>query len=147
MPEKTGLHVLISPDAYYAAAPVLNKVNVVPDAVLGERRDEVKVVRALVKASRDFARRPEDGSTRAMAAARPDVDRATLEELGRQFAGTWSVNGGLNRDDAETVDWQYATPDFAGLRRVGLDEWVDLSILGDVLDSEGVAGEYDQPGL
>jgi len=148
MPEKAGLHVLVDPDAYYAAAPVLNKVNVVPDEVLAARRDDVvKVVRALVKASRDFAADPGKW-VEAMAAARPDVDRATLEELGRQFAGTWSVNGGLNRDELqETVDWQYATPDFADLRRVGLDEWVDLSILGDVLDTEGVAGESDAPSL
>ena len=148
MPDKEGLHVLVDPSAYYAAAPVLNKVNVVPDAVLATRRDDVeKVVRALVKASRDFAADP-GRWVDAMAAARPDVARATLEELGRQFAGSWSVNGGLNRDEIqETMDWQYATPDFADLRRVTLDEWVDLSSLGAVLDSEGVADEADAPSL
>ena len=148
MPDKAGLHVLVDPDAYYAAAPVLNKVNVVPDAVLAERGEDVeKVVRALVKASRDFAREPETWVD-AMAAARPDVDRATLEELARQFAGSWSVNGGLNRGEIEeTVEWAYATPDFAGLRRVTLEEWVDLSVLGAVLDSEGVADETDAPAL
>ena len=148
MPDKTGLHILVDPDAYYAAAPVLNKVNVVPDAVLAKRGDDVeKVVRALVKASRDSARKPETWVD-AMAAARPDVDRATLEELARQFAGSWSVNGGLNRDEIEeTVEWAYATPDFAGLRRVTLEEWVDLSVLGAVLDSEGVADETDAPAL
>ncbi len=148
MPDKDGLHVLVDSDAYYAAAPVLNKVNVVPDAVLAERRDDVeKVVRALVKASRDFARDPETW-VEAMAAARPDVDRATLAELGRQFAGSWSVNGGLNRDELEaTTAWEYETPDFADLRRVTLDEWVDLSIVGAVLDSEGVADETDAPSL
>jgi NitT/TauT family transport system substrate-binding protein len=148
MPGKAGLHVLVDPEAYYAAAPVLNKVNVVPDAVLAERRDEVeKVVRALVKASRDFAAHPEKWVD-AMAAARPDVDRATLEELGRQFAGSWSVNGGLNRDEIEqTMEWQYATPDFAGLRRLEVNDWVDLSILGDILESEGVAEQSDAPSL
>ena len=89
-----------------------------------------------------------DGHFVEMAPVLHDEILATLEELGRQFAGTWSVNGGLNRDELqETVDWQYATPDFADLRRVGLDEWVDLSILGDVLDTEGVAGESDAPSL
>ena len=148
MPDKAGLHVLVDPDAYYAAAPVLNKVNVVPDAVLAARRDDVtKVVRAIVKASRDFAEHPEKWVD-AMVAARPDVDRATLEQLARQFAGSWSVNGGLNRDELQqTLDWQYATPDFQGLRRVGIDEWVDLSVLGAILDSEGVAGESDAPSL
>lgn len=148
MPEKTGLHVLVDTDAYFAAAPVLNKVNVVPDAVLAARRDDVvKVVRALVKASRDFAAKPETW-VEAMAAARPDVDRATLEELARQFAGSWSLNGGLNRDEIEaTVVWEYATPDFEDLRPVPFEEWVDLSILGDVLGSEGVADQADAPSL
>ena len=74
-------------------------------------------MRALVKASRDFAAKPELWVD-AMVTARPDVDRATLEELARTFVGAWSVNGGLNRDEIEaTVDWTYATPDFAGLRR------------------------------
>jgi NitT/TauT family transport system substrate-binding protein len=148
IPDKTGLAVLITADDYYAAAPVLNKVNVVPDAVLAARRDDVEaVVRALVKASRDFAAKPELWVD-AMVTARPDVDRATLEELSRTFVGAWSVNGGLNRDEIlATVDWNYSTPDFEGLRRVELDEWVDLGVIADVLDSEGVAPQFDQPGL
>jgi NitT/TauT family transport system substrate-binding protein len=148
IPDKTGLQVLVTPDDYFAAAPVLNKVNVVPDAVLAERREDVvKVVRALVKASRDFAAEPELW-VEGMVAARPDVDRATLEQLAQTFVASWSVNGGLNRDEIEaTVDWSYATPDFEGLRRVGFDEWVDLGVVGDVLDSEGVASESDQPAF
>src|SRR5690606_18153693 len=56
LPDKTGLHVLVSPDAYYAAAPVVNKVNVVTEATLADRRDEVvAVVRALTLISRDFS--------------------------------------------------------------------------------------------
>lgn len=148
MPDKEGLAVLIGPDDYYAAAPVLNKVNVVPDAVLAERREDVvAVVRAIVKASRDFAHRPETWVD-AMATARPDVDRATLEELGRTFAGSWSVNGGLNRDEiATTVAWTYQTPDFADLRPVAIDEWVDFGVVGAVLESEGVDVEHDAPGF
>jgi NitT/TauT family transport system substrate-binding protein len=148
LPDKTGLHVLVEPDDYYAAAPVLNKVNVVPDAVLAERRDDVeKVVAALVKASRDFARQPELW-VEGMVAARPDVDRATLEQLAQTFVGAWSVNGGLNRAEIEaTVDWNYETPDFEGLRKVGFDEWVDLGVLGAVLDREGVATESDAPAF
>lgn len=148
IPDKDGLQVLVTPEDYYAAAPVINKVNVVPDAVLAERRDDVeKVVTALVKASRDFAARPELW-VEGMVTARPDVDRATLEQLAQTFVPSWSVNGGLNREEIEaTVDWTYATPDFEGLRRVEFDEWVDLGILGAVLDAEGVAAESDQPAF
>lgn len=148
MPDKKGLHVLVDTDAYFAAAPVVNKVNVVPDSVLATRRDDVqRVVRAIVEASRDFAAHPEKWVD-AMAAARPDVDRGTLEALARQFAGAWSVNGGMNRTELEdTVAWEYATPDFEGLRRVSFEEWVDLSILGDVLHETGVADQVDAPSL
>lgn len=148
LPKKDGLHVIVDPDAYFAAAPVLNKVNVVPDAVLNDRRDDVeKVVRAIVKASRDFAAKP-DLWVDAMAAARPDVDRATLETLAKSFVNAWSVNGGLNRAQVDaTVDWTYATPDFADLRKVGFDEWVDLRPITAVLKAEGVAPGDDQPGF
>jgi NitT/TauT family transport system substrate-binding protein len=148
LPEKDGLAVIVEPDAYYAAAPVINKVNVVPDAVLAERRDEVEaVVRALIKASRDFSADP--GSwVEGMVPARPDVDRATLEELGTAFVGAWSLNGGLNREELErTADWMYESPDFEGLRRVELDEWVDLSVIEAVLQEEGIAEDYDQPAF
>lgn len=148
LPKKDGLHVLVDPQAYFAAAPVLNKVNVVPDSVLATRRDEVeKVVSAIVKASRAFAKEPQLWVD-AMATARPDVDRETLGTLAKSFASAWSVNGGLNRAEIDaTVDWTYATPDFADVRKVGFDEWVDLGILGDVLKAQGVVPGVDEPGL
>ena len=101
IPDRTGLAVLVPVDDYFAAAPVINKVNVVPDAVLSAKHDQVAaVVRALIKASRDFASQPELWVD-AMAMARPDVDRATLEMLARSFTGSWSVNGGLNRNELQ----------------------------------------------
>jgi NitT/TauT family transport system substrate-binding protein len=146
LPDQTGLHVIVDPDAYYNAAPVVQKVNVVPDAVLAERGDDVKrVVRALTLAARDFARDPEvwiDG----MVKARPDVAREDLEELARTFADSWSVNGGLNRGEIDyTVDWLYESPDFAGLRRAELAEWVDFTTLDAVLADIGTAPGADQP--
>jgi NitT/TauT family transport system substrate-binding protein len=146
--DTTGLEVLVSPDDYYAAAPVVNKVNVVPDAVLAARREDVAaVVRAIVKASRDFSNDPELW-VEAMVVARPDVDRQTLEALADSFVASWSVNGGLNRDELQaTVDWTYMGEDFQGLRPVTLDEWTDLSIIEEVLASEGIAPVYDQPAF
>ncbi len=146
LPDTTGLHVLVDPDAYYGAAPVLQKVNVVPDAMLASRREDVAaVVRALTAAARDFAREPSiwvDG----MVHARPDVSRADLETLAAAFADSWSVNGGLNRSEIDyTVDWLYATPDFAGLRKPDLSEWVDFSVLDGVLADRGIAPGADQP--
>jgi NitT/TauT family transport system substrate-binding protein len=147
LPDKTGLHVLIGVDDYYAAAPVVNKVNVVTDAVLADRRDEVAaVVRALTKASRDFASDPALW-VEAMAKARPDVERATLETLAREFAGSWSVNGGLNREELGfTVGVVYESEDFKDVPPVDLGRWVDFSVIEDVLAELGPSAlDMDAP--
>ena len=81
-----------------------------------------------------------------MAMARPDVSRDDLELLARSFAASWSVNGGLNRGEIDyTVDWLYESPDFAGLRRPDLAEWVDFSVLDAVLAEVGTAPGADRP--
>jgi NitT/TauT family transport system substrate-binding protein len=146
LPDRAGLHVLVDTDAFYIAAPVLQKVNVVPDAVLEARRDDVAgVVRALTLAARDFARDPARWVD-AMAVARPDVSREDLALLARSFAASWSENGGLNRGEIEyTVEWLYESPDFADLRRPDLAEWVDFSVLDAVLAEVGTAPGADRP--
>lgn len=146
LPDRSGLHVLVDQDAYYIAAPVLQKVNVVPDAVLATRREDVaRVVRALTLAARDFARDSQIW-IEAMTRARPDVSRDNLAVLARAFAASWSVNGGLNRGEIDyTVDWLYESPDFAGLRRPEPAEWVDFSILDQVLAGIGTAPGADRP--
>jgi NitT/TauT family transport system substrate-binding protein len=148
LPDKTGLKVLVDQDRYFAGAPVVNKVNVVTDKVLAANRDQiVAVTRALVKASRDFANHPEMWVD-AMVKARPDISRTTLEGLADSFVASWSVNGGVNRDELmKTEDWTYQGPDFKDLRKVGFDEWVDLSVVESVLQTEGVAPQYDQPSF
>jgi NitT/TauT family transport system substrate-binding protein len=146
LPDRSGLHVLVDQDTYYIAAPVLQKVNVVPDAVLEARRDDVAgVARALTLAARDFARNPKLW-IQAMTRARPDVSPDDLEVLARAFAASWSVNGGLSKGEIDyTVDWLYESPDFADLRRPELAEWVDFSVLDGVLADVGVAPGADQP--
>jgi len=144
MPDRSGLHVLVSQDDYYAAAPVVSKVNIVTTKVLKERRDDVrKVVAALIKASRDFAADPATWTT-AMAKARPDIDAETLDVLGKSFAKSWSVNGGLSKDELDyTVDSLYGGEDFAKLRRVELPEWVDFSVIDEVLTGFGADKTMD----
>lgn len=144
MPDRSGLHVLVSQDDYYAAAPVVSKVNIVTTKVLEERRDDVrKVVAALIKASRDFAADPAAWTT-AMAKARPDIDAETLDVLGKSFAKSWSVNGGLSKDELDyTVSSLYEGEDFAKLRRVELPEWVDFSVIDEVLTGLGTEKTMD----
>jgi len=146
LPDKDGLHVLIDQDDYYSAAPVVQKVNVVTDEVLQKRRDEVvAVTRALVAASRDFAADPAKWVD-AMAKARDDVSRDDLEALAEAFTDSWSVNGGLNREELEyTAQWAYESPDFEGVQKVSLEDWVDFSVIDEALQKLGKAEGADQP--
>jgi NitT/TauT family transport system substrate-binding protein len=134
IPDTTGLAVLIDQDTYYAAAPVVNKVNIVTTETLETRGAEVEaVIRALTQLSREFAEDPAKWVD-AMAAARPDVDRATLEMLGEAFRTSWSVNGGMSAAELQyTSDWLYQTEDFQGEEVVPLDAWVDYGPVDAVL--------------
>jgi NitT/TauT family transport system substrate-binding protein len=146
IPDKSGIAVLVDPAAYYDAAPVVNKVNVVSTDVLQNRRaDVVAVIRALTRISRDFAANP-DAWAAAMA---PFVTRMTedaLRELARSFAGGWSVNGGLGRTELQfTQDWVFRTDDFKDAAPIDLDDWVDFSVVDEVLADIGIEDGSDTP--
>lgn len=144
IPDTTGLHVLINQDDYYNAAPVVSKVNIVTTKVLEERRDDVKkVIAALIKASRDFASNPAVWVA-AMEKARPDVEKSTLESLSKAFAGSWSTNGGLSKDELEyTANVYYEGEDFKDARKVELSEWADFSVIDEVLAEIGTDDKLD----
>lgn len=144
LPDKTGLHVLVDADAYFAAAPVVSKVNVVTPQVLETRRDEVEaVVTALVRLARDIAADP-GLWVEAMAKARSDIAPADLETLAAAYAKSWPVNGGLSAKElAFTADWNFKSEDFAQLPPVALSDWVDFSILDDVLAKLGTTADLD----
>ncbi len=144
LPERDGLQVLVDQEAYYRAAPVVNKVNVVSQEVLAERGDEVRaVIRALVRASRDFAAEPQLWPA-AMAELLPHVERSTLDDLAASFEGSWSVNGGLSRSELEfSADWLFRGLDFEGLDHVALETWVDFAPLDQVLSELGTDPSAD----
>ncbi|RDE09922.1 ABC transporter substrate-binding protein [Pelagibacterium lacus] len=146
LPDKEGLHVLVSADDYYAAAPVVNKVNAVTTTVLEERRDEVMgVLRALVNISRDFAADPELWVD-AMATELPHMDREELATLAESFTQSWSVNGGMSADELDyTVTSLYEGEEFADLPPVALESWVDFGPIDAVLAELGVDDAMDQP--
>lgn len=144
IPDRTGLSVLIPPADYYAAAPVVSKVNVVAAEVLADRRGEVEaVMRALVKISRDFAADP-DAWARAMAPHRAGLTEEEMQMLARSFAGSWSVNGGMSRTELQyTQDWLYRTEEFRDLAPVTLADWVDLTSADAVLHDLGTVPGSD----
>ncbi|MDD2869266.1 ABC transporter substrate-binding protein [Neomegalonema sp.] len=146
LPDRTGIHVLVDPETYYAAAPVVSKLDVVRGDVLRARAAEVSaVVEALVLASRAYAADPA-AWVAAMEKARPDVARADLEALAAAYAGSWSVNGGLSAKELRyTSDWLHESEDFATTPKLEIGDWVDFSVLDGVLARLGVVEGADEP--
>lgn len=146
IPDKTGLSVLVPQDAYYQAAPIVNKVNIVSTDVLENRRDEVvAVVSALVKISRDFAANP-DAWADAMTAYKGNLSAEDMQMLAQSFEGSWSINGGMSRQELQfTQDELYLTEDFQNVGTVALDDWVDFTVTDDMLTALGIAAGTDQP--
>ncbi|MCW5715792.1 MAG: ABC transporter substrate-binding protein [Bauldia sp.] len=136
--DKSNIQVLVPVDQYLMHAGILNKVNVVPDSVLTERRDDVvAVVRALTRAARDFAADPQLWID-AMIVARPDYDPANLAILAEQFRCAWSVNGGMDEPTITTGTTDaYGTADLAGMRMVEIGEWVDFTVADDANEALG----------
>jgi NitT/TauT family transport system substrate-binding protein len=141
-----NVSVLVDVDAYYRAAPILSKLNVVRADTLAERRPEVEaVIEAITLASRDFAAHP-DAWVAAMREARPDVPEPDLVMLAEAFAGSWSVDGGLTRPELEEAQaWLHEGEDFAGIEPAPLEAWADLAPLEAVLAKIGPVEESDVP--
>lgn len=146
LPDRQDLHVLVDPDAYFAAAPVVNKVNIVSADALLTRRDDIKaVIRALVRISRDFAGTPGAWAD-AIAPFQSTMSSDTLATLDASFAQSWSVNGGMNADElGYSADWLAQTEDFATLARPELADWTDLTLLAEVLAELGTDPAMDAP--
>ncbi len=132
--------VLVGVDAYYRAAPVLSKLNVVRSETLADRGKDVEaVIEAITLASRDFAANPGHWVA-AMQKARPDVPEADLEMLSRAFVGSWSVDGGITRPELESAQgWLQQTEDFAKIEPAALDTWADFGPVDAVLAKIGPA--------
>jgi NitT/TauT family transport system substrate-binding protein len=138
--------VLVDIDAYYRAAPILSKLNVVRTDALAERGTEVEaVIEAITLASRDFAADPSRWVA-AMRKARPDVPEADLQMLAEAFAGSWSVDGGLTQGELEAAQaWLHAGEDFAGIEPAPLAAWADFAPLEAVLAQLGPVEDSDVP--
>jgi NitT/TauT family transport system substrate-binding protein len=144
MPERTGLDILVDADAFYSAAPVLTKVNVVSAGLLDKREADVgAVLEALTLAARDFAAKPQLW-VEAMTRARPDVEVDTLKELAVLYARSWTVNGGLQQADANyTLTWFEESGALGADVKIPASFWTRFGPLDKVLDKIGVSDDGD----
>jgi NitT/TauT family transport system substrate-binding protein len=138
LPDKSGVHILVSKEDFAQAAPAIAKVNVVSTATLRGKSDQVrKVTAALIELARDFARNPQSWAA-TMTKARPDVPPAELQQLADAYAQDWCVNGCFDLAELQSAsDLLTATSAFGGLPRPPIDSWADQSVLASVLDRLG----------
>ena len=132
--EDPAVSVVVGVDAYYRAAPVLSKLNIVRTDTLADRGKEVEaVIEAITLASRDFAADPSRWVA-AMRKARPDVPEADLKLLSEAFVASWSTDGGMTRPELEEAQaWLHEGEDLAGTEPAPLDAWADFAPLEHVL--------------
>ena len=131
MPSQDGLKLLVDQAAYYQAAPLITKLNVVTaDTEKTRHKDVAAVVKAILMASRDFAANPELWVD-AMTKARPDVKRDQLETLAKAYTKSWQTGGGLDEAELEfTTDAFYGSADFKDIpKRVEPKDWIDKSFI------------------
>lgn len=140
MPERAGLNILVDVEAFYRATPIVTKVNVVSREVLGNRGSDLEaVLEALTLAARDFAANP-DLWVKAMTRARPDVDIATLTELSKLYASSWSVNGGLQAHETSyTANWYQDSGSLGGETTNPVRFWMRFEPMDAVLGKIGVS--------
>lgn len=138
MPDREKMTMLVDVAQYFDAAPILSKVNVVHRDTITKRGAELEaVLSALTLASRDYAATPEKWVD-AMAKARPDVERATLEKLAEDFRKSWSVNGGIQRAEMDfTQEWMYRLEKYENSDVVVPGAWADFGPIDRVLAKIG----------
>jgi len=142
-----GIHILVTPEDFGKAGPELSKFVTTLDTTISAKHDAVQhFVDALVDASRTFAANP-DQWVKAMQEARDDLSKDNLEATAKFFDRYWCVNGCMNKDMlAKTTAYIYGTKDFADVKKLDVDDFVDLSFVGSALKAQGaVSGSIDVP--
>lgn len=128
--ETPGIHILVTPEEFYKAAPVQSKFVVGLEATLEEKREPIKrFVAALAEASRLFEDNPEKWVD-LMVEGRDDLSREDLEKAVMTLEGRWCVNACMG--DAllrSSLDFLYEGADFADVKVIPLEDIVDMSFV------------------
>jgi NitT/TauT family transport system substrate-binding protein len=140
-----GIHIIVTPEDFFAAAPVQSKFVAGLESTLEAKHDAIqRFVDALVDMSRTYSS-DHTAWVAAMVTARPDLTEAQLTATADFLAGRWCVNGCINVDYIQdTVDFIYAGPDFAGVPVVAATDVTDETF---VLNAIQTLGAYEGGGI
>ncbi|MDR7421496.1 MAG: ABC transporter substrate-binding protein [Armatimonadota bacterium] len=142
-----ALKVLVDHDAFYAAAPIVQKVNAVTLATLREKPEHLRrFTAAIIKASRHLAENKQTWLD-IMTKRRSDVRPQDLADLWEFYKTSWAVNGLMNLGEyIKTADFLYQTDDFKQVPKIPVWDWVDVRFVDSVLKEIGVYSRFDNPG-
>jgi NitT/TauT family transport system substrate-binding protein len=140
-----GLHIIVPPENFFAAAPVQSKFVAALQTTLDTKREAIqRFVDALVHLSRDFSG-DHPAWVNAMVTARPDLTAEQLTATAEFLDGRWCVNGCINVAYLQdTVDFIYNGPDFGGVPVVTAADVTDETF---VLQAIQNLGAFDGGGI
>jgi len=122
-----AVRVLVTPEDYYRAAPLVAKVDAVTASTLAAKREVLqRFTRAVLAALRRYAQ-DRGAWVGAMARRRPDLAPSQLSALWDRFRGAWAVDGGMSPAQLETTaDILYGSGQLQGVPRIPVSRWTDL---------------------
>lgn len=140
-----GLHIIVQPEDFFAAAPIQSKLVATLETTIAEKPEALqRFVAALIDIARDYD--TDAGPwVDAVATERTDLTRENLEATTAFLDGRWCVNGCVNLDHIqETVDFIYASADFEGVPVVTAADITDESFALKAIEE---LGEYEGGGI
>ena len=140
-----GIHIIVPPEDFFAAAPVQSKFVAALQETVDTKREAIqRFVDALVHLSRDFSA-DQPTWVAAMVGVRPDLTAEQLTATAAFLDGRWCVNGCINVPYLqETVDFIYNGPDFGGVPVVTAADVTDETF---VLAAIQNLGAFDGGGI
>ncbi|MFQ6135157.1 MAG: ABC transporter substrate-binding protein [Nitrososphaerales archaeon] len=140
-----NLHILVDTDEISKVLPPQVGAVMASTKFIEDNPEIIKAfTRAHIRAYRYFAEN-KDAWINACLERRPDMTYAQLSTIYDKL--TWAVNGGLNPDDwNEAVNYYYGLPEFEGVPRIGMNDWVTTSFVDEVLRDLKLISGADDPG-
>lgn len=126
--DTAGIHILVSPEDFAAAAPERSKFIATLESTIANKREALqRFSDALIDASRSLATDHESW-VNAMHAVRDDLSVENLTTTANFLSNRWCVNGCMNLAElGKTADFVYASDDFKDVKVVPIADVVDPS--------------------
>jgi NitT/TauT family transport system substrate-binding protein len=123
-----GIHVIVQPQEMSSYLPSPTKLVFALESTLETKRDAVeRFTAALIETSRLMKDNP-DQWVEAASKARDDLPLERIEAISKFIGPQWCVDGCMDPANLGTVvEYLYANPDFAEVKRIPNEDIVDLS--------------------